>query len=154
MSILQTLRQKAGFTRNEMTVILFLSSTLCVGSALKYLAPGKAGANVPFFDYAQVDSEYVTLSKAASDLAGKATESPAGGSRAKTKPLPAKGGININTATAEELTLLPGVGPATAARIVQYRQEHGKFASVDDLANVKGIGPKRLENLRPYARIR
>ena len=56
--------------------------------------------------------------------------------------------INLNSATAEQLDTLDGVGPATAQKILEYRAQHGGFASVDDLANVSGIGPKRLEALR------
>ncbi len=52
--------------------------------------------------------------------------------------------ININTATADELTQLKGVGEKIAADIVAYRQENGMFSSPEDLVNVKGIGPKTL----------
>lgn len=58
--------------------------------------------------------------------------------------------INLNTATAEQLEAIPGIGPTLAQRIVEYRQTHGKFQSVDDLLEVQGIGQKRLENMRPY----
>jgi competence protein ComEA len=55
---------------------------------------------------------------------------------------------SLSTATAEELDELPGVGPVTAQRIVDYRTAHGPFASVDDLDAVPGIGPARIEQLR------
>lgn len=58
--------------------------------------------------------------------------------------------INLNTATAEQLEALPGIGPALAQRIVEYRQMQGRFQSVDELLEVRGIGTKRLENIRPY----
>ncbi len=62
--------------------------------------------------------------------------------------------ININTATAEELAdFLPGVGEVKAQRIVAYRETAGGFDSVDELLQVKGIGPKTLEALRPYCRV-
>jgi|YNPNPStandDraft_1061719.scaffolds.fasta_scaffold18253_4 comEA protein len=57
--------------------------------------------------------------------------------------------VDINKATAEELTQLPRIGPRIAERIVQYRQEHGPFKTVEDLKAVKGIGTKLLESLRP-----
>ena len=67
---------------------------------------------------------------------------------------PGPGLVNINTANLELLQTLPGVGPATAARIIEYRQAHGRFASVDDLDQVKGIGPKKMEQLRPLVTVR
>lgn len=54
------------------------------------------------------------------------------------------GRLNINLATVRQLTLLPGIGPALAGRIVSYRTEHGEFRTADDLIKVKGIGPKKL----------
>jgi competence ComEA-like helix-hairpin-helix protein len=60
------------------------------------------------------------------------------------------GQVPINTATAEQLDQLPGIGPALAKRIIDYRTEHGPFTSVDDLTNVRGIGPALMEKIRPY----
>jgi len=57
--------------------------------------------------------------------------------------------VNINTATVDELTSLPGVGPATAARIVEYREKNGGFKKVEDLMNVRGIGEKTFLKLKP-----
>lgn len=62
--------------------------------------------------------------------------------------------ININTATADELAaFLPGIGEVKAKRIVEYRETAGGFDSVDELLNIKGIGEKTLENIRPYCRV-
>ena len=62
-------------------------------------------------------------------------------------------GVNINRASAEELTKLPCIGPKVAQRIIQYRKEHGPFKSIEELSKVKGIGPKRLERLRQLVTI-
>lgn len=62
---------------------------------------------------------------------------------------PAGGGVDINTADAAALIKLPGVGKATAKRIIDYRTTHGPFRTVDDLVKVRGIGKKTLAKLRP-----
>jgi competence protein ComEA len=56
--------------------------------------------------------------------------------------------VNINTATAEQLDALPSIGPTYAKRIVDYRNAHGPFKSIDDLGEVSGIGPATLEKIR------
>jgi competence ComEA-like helix-hairpin-helix protein len=58
--------------------------------------------------------------------------------------------VNLNTASSEELQLVPGIGPSTADKILQMRKSYGAFKSVDDLLAIKGIGPKRLEKMRKY----
>lgn len=61
--------------------------------------------------------------------------------------------LDLNSASAEQLDALPGVGPVTVAAILAWRQANGRFASVDQLAEVDGIGPARLEKLRPLVRV-
>jgi competence protein ComEA len=56
---------------------------------------------------------------------------------------------NINTATKDELVALPGIGPAKAQAILDHRKAHGPFKSVEELKDVKGIGAKRFEKLKP-----
>ena len=68
---------------------------------------------------------------------------------AATKKPPLKP-ININTANSEELQQVPGIGPATAEKILQMRKSYGAFKSVDDLLSIRGIGRKRLEKMRKY----
>ena len=64
-------------------------------------------------------------------------------------PLIALAAININTATKDELVSLPGIGPAKAQAIVDYRKAHGPFKTVEESKDVKGIGAKRFEKLKP-----
>lgn len=61
--------------------------------------------------------------------------------------------VNVNDANPAALTTLPGVGEVTAAKIVAYRAEHGPFKSVDELVQVKGIGQKVMEKIRPLVTI-
>ncbi len=65
----------------------------------------------------------------------------------------ANGPVNLNTATLDQLETLPGVGPATAQAILDYRKEHGRFANVDELIEVRGIGEAKLAALRPKVRV-
>jgi competence protein ComEA len=58
--------------------------------------------------------------------------------------------IDLNAATASDLDALPGIGPALAGRLVEYRQQHGPFKKIDELINVSGIGPKLLEKIKPF----
>jgi comEA protein len=58
--------------------------------------------------------------------------------------------IDINSASSAQLQEVPGIGPATADKILQMRKSYGAFKSVDDLLSVRGIGPKRLEKMRKY----
>lgn len=60
------------------------------------------------------------------------------------------GKININTAQSDQLETIPGVGPATAKKIIDYRDKEGKFSSVEDIKNVSGIGEKKYENMKDY----
>ena len=62
---------------------------------------------------------------------------------------PPAGPVSLAGATVEQLDTLPGVGPATAQKILDWRTQHGGFTSVDDLGEVPGIGPKKLATLRP-----
>ena len=60
------------------------------------------------------------------------------------------GHVDLNTATADQLEALPGIGPKTAESILTFRRENGPFLRPDDIMNVKGIGPAKFEKLRPY----
>jgi competence protein ComEA len=69
------------------------------------------------------------------------------------EPDPGDGLVHLNRATAAELETLPGVGPVLAERIVQYREEHGPFRTVEDLLDVPGIGEAKLASLREQVKV-
>ena len=119
------------------------------------LAPGKrifdavtrAGGLTPRADAAQInlaaplaDGEQVVVP--ARTASAGARGSPSGGAPGTAGP------VHLNTASVEELDALPGVGPVTAQKIVDYRTAHGAFTSVDELDAIPGIGPARLGDLR------
>ena len=62
--------------------------------------------------------------------------------------------ININTATVEELTELPGIGEATANKIIEYRKQNGKFETIEELKNVAGIGNSKFENIKDKIKVK
>lgn len=76
---------------------------------------------------------------------------PAGADATSAGPTSTK--VDINTATAAELDKLPGIGPATAEAIIRYRETRGRFRSVTELLEVRGIGEAKLEQLRPLVKV-
>ena len=61
--------------------------------------------------------------------------------------------VNINTATQTELETLPGIGPSTALKIINYRKENGRFSSIEDIKNVTGIGDSKFESIKKYIKV-
>jgi len=101
----------------------------------------------------KADLALVNLAAPVSDgqqviVAERAPPPPEGGAAAPASPAAPPPRVQLNTATLEQLDALPGIGPVTAQKILDHRQQHGAFSSVDELAAIPGIGPKRLEQLR------
>ena len=82
-------------------------------------------------------------------LAGPVLSEAAGTKSAAAAAEVAGETVDINRADLEQLATLPGIGEKLAERINAYRQEHGPFKSVDELLNVKGVGPKMFEKIKP-----
>jgi comEA protein len=134
MKLTERLREYVSFTKNEQKILLFLAAIFLVGAGIKgyraYVAPPP-----PEFDYKASDSVFNERSAASATA------------------LLVQQKININAATAAELESLPGIGPAMAAQILSYRAAHGRFSTIDELRQVKGIGPKKLEKIQPFVRL-
>ena len=115
-----------------------------IADAVRRAGGARHGADLAALNLAAplVDGVQVLVPSRAASESAAPSSSGAGG---------AGGGVvavSLSSATVEELDELPGVGPITAQKIVDYRAEHGPFASVDDLDAVPGIGPTRIEQLR------
>jgi len=108
--------------------------------------------SVPF--KAVIDPAAVGVTQGASASAGitgrNVFTAPAGAGGA----VAANGLVNINTANQSELDTLPGIGPALAQRIIQYRETNGFFQSIEDIKNVSGIGDKNFENMKDKITVR
>lgn len=153
MMSLADLQHRFGFTRNEVTLILFLSVSLLAGAVIRWLRPEiPPGVEIPPSSvYAASDSEFAALSsRAAADTAEAALREKI----QPHKPRLDSASIDLNTAPLAELARLPGIGQAYARRIIAYRETHGSFSRVDDLMNVTGIGAKRFQALRPFVTLR
>lgn len=135
----------------------------CKPGLRKFEAIEKAGGALPGADLSRVNlAEYAedgeqiyiplqgeavkTARRSGSKKTAATPKTPAAGKQQPEVRFP----VDLNVATAEQLEAVPGIGPAMAARIVQYRTEHGPFAAYQDLGNVSGIGPKKLENFQAY----
>jgi competence protein ComEA len=96
-------------------------------------------------------SKSSSKSTTATESSGSKTVSPTGSSSGKLAPGQT---VNINTATAEELDALPGIGPSKAQAIIDYRNEHGRFNSIEDIQNVKGIKGGEFSKIKDSIRVK
>ncbi|HEX2868360.1 MAG TPA: helix-hairpin-helix domain-containing protein [Ignavibacteriales bacterium] len=152
-----------GFTRTEFIVLTALTGIFLAGLLLKY-SFSESPAPYRDFDYSASDSMFL-----ASDSTLKEEEilrdlSPETGSPGRKKVLETSGenvsfrkkvlagenSININSSEAADLMKLPGIGEKTAGKIVELRRLKGRFNSIEELLEVKGIGPAKLNKIRKY----
>lgn len=100
------------------------------------------------------DGEQLVIPRVGERVPVTVATAPAGsGGSTSDRGSPATQLIDINRATANELERLPGVGPSTAKAIVDHRSRNGPFGSVDDLLKVRGIGPAKLGEIRPWVKV-
>lgn len=144
------------FTPSEKRVIFIIAGILMIAGAFQLFQPFTDRKEV--FDYSESDSVFSRLSHQSPVL--RAQDSleneikPLISQETKTlkssnKKLE-KLSVNINTAGEAELVKLPRIGPAIAKRIIAFRKKNGPFKSIEDLQQVKGIGKKTINNIKPY----
>ncbi len=159
--------QKAGGpTSQANTDGINLASRIEDGSQLylptrKQHPEGGADAPTTTADAAPISSVTSPSTKAAgkpnAKTAGHATAKSAAGAKGGKGGKftdPAQGTVNINTASAEELQRIPGIGPAMAERILEFRKTNGKFTAPEDMLQISGIGEKKFAKMQPYIRVR
>lgn len=163
-----------GFTKNETRVVLLIIAVLIFGAGVKYCKYLFTGDNTQY-DYTKSDSEFRKLSDDArikefdvinNDTLNKedsrklsmemsaeqdSLESLEKEPKISKKELKLREkSINLNSAGADELVSLPGIGESTAEKIIEYRNRKGKFKKIQEIMNVKGIGQKKFENIKEY----
>ena len=141
---------------SEKKGLLLLLGIILVGFIIQWLQPFVVKKDL--YDYSEQDSIFKALSadtafavKYETVPEKKAAISYSKNTTGSKELLPHS--ININTASQAELELLPRIGPATAKKILEYRQVNGDFKTLEELVNVKRIGPKTLETIKPYLTI-
>lgn len=158
--MLKVLARKIGLTENEFKILVFFLLLYLGGLAIKNFSEEKTEPEK--FDYSDFDRLYETLNNDSSatdsiekdSAATKKSEINkkefANHESAKVKVAPKENSVDLNAASLEIFMQLPGIGKRTAENIIAYRQKIGRFKSVNELLNVKGIGQSRLENIKKY----
>lgn len=170
---LKTFLANLNFTKSEGRILLLVTGILAVGFSVKIynevLSVPEKSFNMESFETkftslaksspVNFDEErfYNTLSedeKVLYDSLKKIEEQYYDAPEERKKKINiAENSIDLNTASMEELIALPGIGEVTAERIIQFRETKGRFRKIEDIMNVKGIGKKKFENIKPYIKV-
>lgn len=151
---------RAGFTRNETAVLLFLGMALIVGASVRSMrgGPEQPSADVraalerqdSLFAEHALRPTTSSIAGAEASMEGNGDAPLNDGKQPDASGVSSASRIDINAADARTFERLPGIGPATAKKIVEHRDRHGPFVRAEDLLKVKGIGPKKFEQLRQF----
>ncbi len=150
MNMMTRFKEYAAFTKNEQKMFLLLAVVFLAGAGVKLYNAYVIPPSTKDFDYTASDSEFT---KRSAHLSSVQTANAAMNSAKPGKTTLPVHRINLNTASQEELDKLPGVGKGTAEQIVAYRTRHGKFTTVDELKNIKGIGERKFKTLQQFVSI-
>lgn len=126
-----------GLTKTEQRVMMLLVGAFMIGSVIRWIQARYTPAPEPV-----VQARWIPPEHDAHAASSSGQESPASPDSAPFRS------VALNTATREELMKVSGIGPVLADRIIRYRADQGGFRSVEELKNVRGIGPKTFETIK------
>ncbi len=144
-----SLQEKLGFSKNEIIVVLLLCVAFLIGVGIQWLKAPHTQDQEEQFNYHEIEKEFLELSRR--DSLERATRQDSTREERRKNLTPHS--IDLNTATKEELLLLPGIGDQYADRIILSREDTGRFRSIEEIMRVKGIGKKTFEKIRPFITI-
>ena len=154
--LLSNIQQQTGLAKSEAIVVCTILSFLLIGWLGRSMFPGtithdveQADKVIELLDSMLASTKPDTSSTAPAVSTTAASTRPARVPAAKKRSTTTLRKVSINTASSRTLERLPGIGPATAKRIIEERSRR-PFTSVDDVQRVKGIGPAKLEKMRAY----
>jgi len=155
------LSKKLNLTPTELKLAAFLVIALAAGLLIKLIFGISEKTELSFYNYAELDSIFfseVENDANNSEILNKNVDykqevfdfNKRSFNNVYTKQLPAEKSINLNKATKQELMNLPGIGEKTAENIIELRNQLTRFRKLEDLLRVKGIGSKKLDNIKKY----
>jgi comEA protein len=158
MKIFQKLSERIGLTKTELKVFAFLAAVFIIGLIVKSLNWENESSAKNNFDYTAMDSIFYSLdslksNQSENNLLNSKVDSSDFKINKKKYELTEKS-INLNKASLEELTMLPGVGVKTAQNILAYRKASGGFNSINELLEVDRIGESKFNKIKKYVYVR
>ncbi|MBI5662062.1 MULTISPECIES: helix-hairpin-helix domain-containing protein [Ignavibacterium] len=155
------LSKKLNLTKTELKILGFLLLTLILGVSIKLIFGINEKSELTVYNYEKMDSVFFNIEQNVdnnSEIINKNVDykqevfdfNNRSFNKIYTKRLPAEKSINLNKATKQELMNLPGIGEKTAESIIALRDKLNGFKKPEDLLKVKGIGSKKLDNIKKY----
>jgi comEA protein len=158
MKIFQKLSERIGLTQTELKVIGFLAAVFVIGLTVRFLNWENKDSVESNFDYTAMDSIFyasdnLKFNQLENNLLNSKVDSSDFKINVKKQELREKS-INLNNASLEELTMLPGVGVKTAQNILAYRKASGGFNNIEELLEVERIGESKFNKIKKYIYVR
>lgn len=148
--VIDAIKRAGGPTESADANALNLAALAKDGDKIIVPSRVQTQAQIPFIPQGSTSAPLPQTQTRASSPSLAPSSQPAAKSATGKLKTPGEGVVNINSADLTELQRLPGVGPSTAQKILDYRMQIGRFSLPDQLMDVKGIGPKKYEKMRPF----